>query len=354
MDIECAGGSQLPYSGYIEVNINTPGRTNNFNTYLVLVVPDSNYNQHIPLLIGTNVLNTILQDLHQLHGDKYLQNADLTTPWYLILRCIALHEKELKKNKNRLALVKNVELNKITIPPNTVMEIQGGYFDKETQYHNTSAIHYASDVAFEPIDLDVEPRLHQFNFKNNGHITIQLPNVTTRTITIPPKAVVCELQPVTIQPKPSQENQPVETSFLDREEINKNDFSDEELKRGKYFILDYSDIFSNSYTDVGYTNIVQHRIGLLEDKTFKQRYRRIPPSMYDEGKVYLQQLLDMNIIWPSHSPWASNVALVKKKDNSLRMCVDYRMLNKNSKKDSYALQCIAELLDCLSGNYFFS
>jgi hypothetical protein len=76
--------------------------------------------------------------------------------------------------------------------------------------------------------------------------------------------------------------------------------------------------------------------------------------MYDEVKVYLQQLLDMNIIRPSHSPWASNVVLVKKKDNSLRMCVDYRMLNKNSKKDSYALPRIAELLDCLSGNRFFS
>jgi hypothetical protein len=73
-------------------------------------------------------LNTILQDLHQLHGDKYLQNADLTTPWYLTkvtLRYIALQEKKLKKNKNQLALVKNAELNKITIPPNTVMEIQG-------------------------------------------------------------------------------------------------------------------------------------------------------------------------------------------------------------------------------------
>jgi hypothetical protein len=52
-----------------------------------------------------------------------------------------------------------------------------------------------------------------------GHITIQLSNITTRTITIPPKAVICELQPVTIQPKPSQENQPVETSFLDKVEI---------------------------------------------------------------------------------------------------------------------------------------
>jgi hypothetical protein len=62
----------------------------------------------------------------------------------------------------------------------------------------------------------------------------------------------------------------------------------------------------------------------------------------------------MNIIMPSHSPWASNVVLVKKKDNSLRMCVDYRMLNNNLKKDSYALPRIEELLDCLSGNRFFS
>jgi hypothetical protein len=85
-------------------------------------------------------------------------------------------------------------------------------------------------------------------------------NVTTRTITIPPKAVICELQPVTIQPKPSQENQPVETSFLDKVEINKSDLSDEELKRGKDLILDCSDIFSKSDTDVGHTNIVQHRI----------------------------------------------------------------------------------------------
>jgi hypothetical protein len=56
----------------------------------------------------------------------------------------------------------NLEIDKITIPPNTVMEIQG-YGDKETQYRNTSAIHYASDLAFEPIDLDVEPWSMIFN-----------------------------------------------------------------------------------------------------------------------------------------------------------------------------------------------
>ena len=60
---------------------------------------------------------------------------------------------------------------------------------------------------------------------------------------------MCELQPVTILSKPSQENQPVETSFLYKVEMTKSDLSDEELKRGKYIILDYSDIFSKSDTD---------------------------------------------------------------------------------------------------------
>ena len=58
------------------------------------------------------------------------------------------------------------------------------------------------------------------------------PYVTTRTITMPPKAVICELQPVTIQPKPSQENQPVETSFLDKVEITTSDLSDDWLLFG--------------------------------------------------------------------------------------------------------------------------
>jgi hypothetical protein len=62
-----------------------------------------------------------------------------------------------------LVLPGRQELNKITIPPNTVVEIQG-YCDKKTQYRNTSVIHHASDLAFEPIDLDVEPRLHQLSF----------------------------------------------------------------------------------------------------------------------------------------------------------------------------------------------
>lgn len=84
---------------------------------------------------------------------------------------------------------------------------------------------------------------------------------------------------------------------------------------------------------------MQHRIDLIgeNERPFKQRYRRIPTAMYDEERSYLRQLLNNGIIRPSHSPYASNVVLVKKKDGSLRLCIDYRQINVKTKKDSYAL-----------------
>ncbi len=122
----------------------------------------------------------------------------------------------------------------------------------------------------------------------------------------------------------------------------------------EHILLDHDDIFSRGDTDIGHTTAVRHRIELTDNIPFKQRYRRIPPSMFDEVRSHLQQLLDAGILRRSHSPWASNMVLVRKKDGSLRVCVDYRMLNQRTVKDAYALPRVEEILDCLSGNKYFT
>lgn len=83
-------------------------------------------------------------------------------------------------------------------------------------------------------------------------------------------------------------------------------------------------------------------------------YRRIPPSMFHEVRNHLQQLLSAGIIRRSHSPYASNVVLVKKKTGELRLCIDFRELNQRTIKDSYSLPRIDGILDSLSGNKYFS
>lgn len=62
----------------------------------------------------------------------------------------------------------------------------------------------------------------------------------------------------------------------------------------------------------------------------------------------------MGYIWPSKSPFASAVVLVKKKNGTMRMCVDYRALNQKTIKNRYPIPRIGELVDELHGVVFFS
>ena len=188
----------------------------------------------------------------------------------------------------------------------------------------------------------------------NGPFTVRISNITTRTLTIPSKAIVCELQPVTLERTTQQPTVEETAQIMDQIEITRSDLTDTQFEQGLQLITSYMDIFSKTDDDVGHTDIVEHRIDLIDDKPFKQRYRRIPPSAYEEVRAHLRQLLKAGIIRPSHSPFASNVVLVRKKDNSLRLCVDYRQINLKTKRDSYALPRIEELLDCLGGSTFFS
>ncbi|XP_070003411.1 uncharacterized protein [Nicotiana sylvestris] len=77
-------------------------------------------------------------------------------------------------------------------------------------------------------------------------------------------------------------------------------------------------------------------------------YRMAPPEL-KELKDQLQELLDKSFIRPSVSPWGAHVLFVKKNDGSMRMCIDYRQLNKATMKNCYPLPRIDDLFDQLQG-----
>ena len=66
--------------------------------------------------------------------------------------------------------------------------------------------------------------------------------------------------------------------------------------------------------------------------------------MYNDMRAHIQEMLDIGAIWKSHSPWASAVVLVQKKDGSLRFCNDLRKLNNQTINDTYLLPHIDEKL----------
>lgn len=71
-------------------------------------------------------------------------------------------------------------------------------------------------------------------------------------------------------------------------------------------------------------------------------------------KTHINQLLQSKVIRESCSPYASPIVLVRKKGRSIRLCVDYRLLNSKTRKDAFPLPRIKESLDALSGACWFS
>ena len=81
---------------------------------------------------------------------------------------------------------------------------------------------------------------------------------------------------------------------------------------------------------------------------------RMAPAELRELKIQLQELLDQGFIQPSISPWGAPVLFVRKKDGTLRLCIDYRQLNRVTIKNRYPLPRIDDLFDQLRGTCVFS
>ena len=116
---------------------------------------------------------------------------------------------------------------------------------------------------------------------------------------------------------------------------------------------EYQDVFSQGDDDLGNTPLLEHGIE-THGPPLRQPYRRQNPAVRREEMAQVQQMLSSSVIRPSNSPWASPVVMVRKKDGSLRFCVDFRQLNAATVKDAHPLPRIDDLLDALHGAKWFS
>ena len=105
---------------------------------------------------------------------------------------------------------------------------------------------------------------------------------------------------------------------------------------------------------LGRTSVVKHHIHTGNSAPIKQRPWREPLGMKNVVKEELDKMTKQGVIEPSSSAWASPIVLVKKKDGSIRFCVDYRKLNSITTKNAYSLPRIEDNLDALKGAKFFS
>ena len=115
-------------------------------------------------------------------------------------------------------------------------------------------------------------------------------------------------------------------------------------------VCDYVDVFPDELPGLPPQRVVDFGIELHPGTLpISMTPHRMAPVELQELRVQLQELLDKGFIRPSTSPWGAPVLFAKKKDKTLRLCIDYRQLNRVTIKNRYPLPRIDDLFDQLRG-----
>ncbi|MEL7308570.1 MAG: reverse transcriptase family protein [Pseudomonadota bacterium] len=129
----------------------------------------------------------------------------------------------------------------------------------------------------------------------------------------------------------------------------------EEYKRRlKPLLKEFSDIFSVTKNDIGFTNLIEHEIDTGGVKPIACQNRRIPFGLEEKVDKLIQELVDKNIIRPSESPWNAPLVVIPKKNGDLRLTVDFRQLNSVTKRPIFPIPDANQLFDTLKGSIIFS
>ena len=137
-------------------------------------------------------------------------------------------------------------------------------------------------------------------------------------------------------------------------DLSSSSLSAEEQLGLRKLLLRHSLEFSTGPDDLGRTNVTQHHIDVQGAAPYKQRPYRMTPEQRDRVDENVEKMLHEKIIRESNSPWSSPVVIVTKKDGTDRFCIDFRKLNSLSRRDSYPLPLIEDLLLSLKGAKVFS
>ena len=119
-------------------------------------------------------------------------------------------------------------------------------------------------------------------------------------------------------------------------------------------LRDVSDVFAKTESDIGRFEDFKMKINLTDNNPVGKPYSAIPKLLYQEVKDYIDDLLLNGWIRKSYSSYCSPIVCVRKKDGSLRLCIDYRGLNKKTIPDKQPIPRIQYILDSLGGQRWFS
>ena len=286
LDLEPAGGGQVPYNGYVELRMRVPNVRAFDLDVLMLVIPESEYSRRVPVTIGTIHIDEIID----LITDEELKTANRQWQRGIISRKVVVKQLHLKENKDILDQIKgDVKLTrKITIPPLETINVSGmTNINKHTKRVN---------IVTEPRkdeDLFTVP-CYSYMRPGSKRASVTLRNLSEKTQTLQKGTVVACVQAANLIPpklaprvtnvnnnndKESQDPSPerIEKLFSKLDLSGAEEWEETDRLKLKELFVKFHHIFALEDMELGKTDMVKHVIRLDDQTPFKERYRRIPP-----------------------------------------------------------------------------
>ena len=148
----------------------------------------------------------------------------------------------------------------------------------------------------------------------------------------------------------------VEFPFLKGKESIKDVKMGEGLSAGeKSELIQILGAYEDIFTDVpGKCNLIEHKIPLQKNEIVQSKPYPIPYGIRDSVEADVKAMLDLGIIRPSDSPYASPIVVVRKRDNTNRICIDFRKLNKLTISDSEPMPQLNDMFQNLAQDKYYT
>ncbi|XP_061127111.1 uncharacterized protein LOC133147011 [Syngnathus typhle] len=347
-----------PYKGYVQVELELPDKSK-WNkakavSVLALVCPDPRCSETIPVLIGTNVKG--VRPFQSNSTQKVRENVKSVKVQVHKENYSPSSEKESPEDDTNLPVadVKWAGPGPLIIAPGTEHIAICRVKERKTLGDSILLTERAHSPSLPPSVL-VQPTVLFSKMLDPNKFLVLLRNESLKSTAIPMGTVIAHLHVAdVVTDTPSSHANIVPAMDPCVFNFGDSDISEEWKERLSTKLAQHPNVFSTEEWDVGLARGVVHNIRVNNNTPFRERSRRIAPADLDDLRRHLQGLLAAGIIKESRSPYASPIVLARKKNGQLRMCVDYRTLNRRTIPDQYAVPRIDDALDCLSGSKWFS
>ena len=392
LELTAANGTKLPYSGWVEIDFELINSGVNLTNALEVPMLVTEFSLDQPI-IGYNVIEEMVKNNNAPDEQNLLLLLSASFPGTSSSNLNAFVNFIQTKSVDEICVVKNGKRN-INVP--------SGHTVKVPCRVNTGLIDEKTPVMFDPDvesgfppGLEVHESLLTLKKGNCLRINLQIVNKSNHDIILKNRSLLGSLHqirsvtPVDLkfrefdrpdedhennQVKESPELPPVDCEVKDSNEPSissvdigqvvydeklvppvalSDSLSSDQTLKIKQFLFEERDAFCVDDQDVGCVENLQFKINLSDETPVQKNYIGVPKPLYPELKHYIEDLLNRGFIQKSKSPYSSCCVIVRKKDGSLRLCVDYRELNNQTIADRHPIPHVQVTLDNLAGQKWY-